>query len=181
MEWIKESIPVVEYVLRCADTMRHDTHNARHDTDTNGDRRVSIREAADLLGITSDAVRARLRRGTLRKETGPKGETIVVLDADTMRSDADTTPTDEPTADYVSAVEKQVEILRIELETRNRELAEMRRLLAGALERIPALEPPPPDTAAERPGAPETASEEEGIAHPHPRAAGAFTAPLVAV
>jgi hypothetical protein len=45
-------------------------------------------------------------------------------------------------ADYVAAIETQVEILRGELAARNQELSEMRRLLAGALERMPALEAP---------------------------------------
>src|SRR3954451_21431987 len=118
-------------------------NTTQHDADTIGERRVSIRDAAELLGVTSDAIRARLRRGTLRKEIGPKGETIVVIDADTMPPVGDTTQHDtdttHPTADYVAAVEKQVEILRSELAARNQELSEMRRLLAGALERIPTI------------------------------------------
>lgn len=144
------------------DRNRHDDNTMRHDTDTMGEWRVSIREAADLLGVTSDAIRARLRRGTLRKETGPKGETIVVLDDDTTPPVGDTTQHDDdttPTSDYVLAVEKQVEILRIELEARNRELSEMRRLLAGALERIPAIEAPPDTGSGEAPGPPVSASE----------------------
>jgi hypothetical protein len=145
------------------DTMQHDIHDARHDDDTTTERRVSIREAAEMLDVTTDAIRARLRRGTLRKEIGPKGETIVVLDTDTIPPVGDTTQHDtdttHPTADYVAAVEKQVEILRAELAARNQELSEMRRLLAGALERIPAIEAPP-DTPSEPRESPQRVSEE---------------------
>src|SRR3954467_2851377 len=74
-----------------ADTMQHDANTTQHDAGTIGERRVSIRDAAELLGVTSDAIRARLRRGTLRKEIGPKGETSVILDADTMPPVGDTT------------------------------------------------------------------------------------------
>src|SRR5215218_11169065 len=75
---------------------RHDARQVgdqtRHDTDG---RRVPVLVAAQLLGITPDAVRARLRRGTLPKETGPDGETLVVLKTDTTgdttRQNTDTT------------------------------------------------------------------------------------------
>ena len=75
-------------MLYAADTMstnRHDANGRRHETDGprhNDDRRLlPVVEAAALLGITPDAVRARLRRGTLPKEQGPDGETLVMVEA----------------------------------------------------------------------------------------------------
>ena len=46
------------------------------------DQRVTVADAALLLGISEDAVRSRLRRGTLRRETGGDGTVFVVLGTD---------------------------------------------------------------------------------------------------
>jgi hypothetical protein len=101
-----------------------------------------LREAADVLGLTVDAVRKRVKRGTLESERGEDGRVYVFLDTDpdagAPRSDTDR---------LISTLEEQ---LALEREAH----AEARRLLAAALERIPALEapePPEPD-AAPHPG-----------------------------
>jgi hypothetical protein len=131
----------------------------RHDADTTGDRRVTVLEAAELLGITPDAVRARLRRGTLRKEQGPDGETVVVLDADTT---AHGRATEQPTVAYIAELKARIELLERELADRKEESRRKDHLLAAALERIPpqlepAREEPPepreaPLSAPEGPG-----------------------------
>ncbi len=59
------------------------------------DRRVTVIEAASILGITPDAVRSRLRRGTLRKEAGDDGTVYVRLDGDGRDRRTDQ-PTDRP-------------------------------------------------------------------------------------
>src|SRR4028118_2088563 len=46
------------------------------------DQRVTVADAALLLGLSEDAVRSRLRRGTLRRETGRDGTVFVVLGTD---------------------------------------------------------------------------------------------------
>jgi hypothetical protein len=46
------------------------------------DQRVTVPDAALLLGLSEDAVRSRLRRGTLRRETGGDGTVFVVLGTD---------------------------------------------------------------------------------------------------
>jgi hypothetical protein len=146
-------------------------------------RRVPVPEAAQILGVTPDAVRSRLRRGKLRKDTSADGTILVVLDFEATdghdshdrhgdghsgsharhgaRSDGQ--PTVTP---LVEALQSQVEHLRRQLDEANRANAEHRRLLAAALERIPAIEPPeeaPPEPREE----PETASPEmEGVEVP---------------
>src|SRR5215207_10140029 len=47
---------------------------------------VTVADAALLLGISEDAVRSRLRRGTLRRETGKDGTVFVVLGTDRQPS-----------------------------------------------------------------------------------------------
>ncbi len=44
-------------------------------------RRVTMREPASLLGISKDAVRKRVGRGTLRSDAGEDGRRYVYLDA----------------------------------------------------------------------------------------------------
>jgi hypothetical protein len=51
-------------------------------------RRVTVPDAAALLGLSEDAVRSRLKRGTLRTEKGDNGTIFVVLSAEG--------PTDQP-------------------------------------------------------------------------------------
>src|SRR5919112_215242 len=44
-------------------------------------RRVTMREAADLLGVSKEAIRKRVVRGTLRSELGEDGRRYVYLEA----------------------------------------------------------------------------------------------------
>src|SRR3954471_6992732 len=58
-------------------------------TDQTTDRRVTVPEAAVLLGLSEDAICSRLKRGTLRKEKGIDGTVYVAL--------RPSEPTDRPT------------------------------------------------------------------------------------
>jgi hypothetical protein len=63
--------------------------------------------------------------------------------------------------ELVDELRDRVRRLEQDLDTRDRELSEMRRLLAGALERIPEIEAPrdsPPEPRAAR----ETTTEDDG-------------------
>ena len=54
-----------------------------------------------LLGLSEDAVRSRLKRGTLRKETAKDGTVLVVLETgdspETRPTDQRTSPLDQTT------------------------------------------------------------------------------------
>ena len=113
-------------------------------------QRVRVNEAAELLGISSAAVRARIRRGTLRAEHDEGGTVYVMLDdGEYAETTANTTShyTPDDTHRLIDTLQEQ---LRLEREAS----AELRRLLAVALQRIPELEAPPDAT-----GAPVTPSE----------------------
>src|SRR5215210_7400305 len=43
-------------------------------------RRVTVPEAAEILGTTTDAVRSRMRRGTLKREEGTDGTVYVLIE-----------------------------------------------------------------------------------------------------
>ena len=58
-----------------------------HDPPPNGrssDRLFTVKDAGEILGISPEAVRARLKRGTLHRQTGEDGTVLVRLDADPL-------------------------------------------------------------------------------------------------
>jgi hypothetical protein len=101
-------------------------------------RRTTVAEAAQVLGISAEAVRGRIRRGTLPVER--EGGTVYVLlsEADHARTTTDQPrTTDQPT--------DRTEILIAELQDRVRSLEEAnrenRRIIAALTSRIPELPP----------------------------------------
>jgi hypothetical protein len=106
-------------------------------------QRLDVTAAALALGISSDAVRKRVKRGTLPSEKDADGSLYVWVDAD---------PPDDhtPTQAHLDSLHDQIAFLRAELERKDH-------LLAAALERIPPALEEPPREARETP---ETASDE---------------------
>jgi len=144
------------------------------------DQRVTVADAALLLGLSEDAVRSRLRRGTLRRETGRDGTVFVVLGTDRPASyqrPTDNRSTnqqnDRQTAgqsidshvdsrggsetyrdELVEALRDELAHLRDQLDRERDASAELRRIVAGLVQRVPELE-----AAPEPRNAPKTASE----------------------
>ncbi len=122
-------------------------------------RRTTVAEAAEVLGLSAEAVRGRIRRGTLPVER-EGGKLYVLLehgDEDRTTADQSRTTADQPTDRtdaLIATLEGQIEDLREQVRSERQAHAEARRLLAAALERIPPqLEPPEaPQTATEQPG-----------------------------
>ncbi len=113
-----------------------------------GVQRATLSEAAELLGISKGAVRQRVRRGTLRSDKGEDGRVYVYVD---------------PTADAVSgpSVGDPRDALIAELQDRVRSLEdanrENRRIIAGLVQRVPAIEAPQePRESPESPGPSDT-------------------------
>jgi hypothetical protein len=128
-----------------------------------GRHRVSVGEAAGILGTTAEGVRGRIKRGTLQSvKEGRK--VYVLLSADQMAAERQpaidqTTDQAQPDAllEALGEMRAQVRFLREQLQAEWRANEENRRLLAAALERIPAIEAPAepgesPETATEQPG-----------------------------
>jgi hypothetical protein len=133
-------------------------------------RRVPVVEAASILGITPDAVRSRLRRGTLPKEVGEDGTVFVRLNGDGRngRTDQPTDrPTDQPTVAYINALRSENELLRRELEDRKEESRRKDHIIMTLAQRVPELEASP--TPREAPQAPH--EEAEGTDTPSTSAA----------
>ncbi len=121
------------------------------------DTRLTLRQAAAVLGVSESAIRKRVERGTLRSDKGADGRRYVYLDtvADTVADEgADTSATHERDA-LISELRLHNATLRDQLEAERQAHAEARRIIAGLVERIPpAIEAP-----RESPEAAEDASE----------------------
>jgi hypothetical protein len=126
-----------------------------------------------MLGISTGAVRNRLSRGTLRK-VKEEGAVYVLLPSDMSRdADRDTSdtpggmPHPEPDA-LTSELRDRLHYVERQLEAERQAHAEARRLLAAALERIPAIEAPADEREAQ-----ETVEQEPERAEPRSAAPGA--------
>ena len=148
------------------------THDSTvdHTPDERATNRVTVADAARLLGLSAEAVRMRIKRGTLASEK-VEGTVYVLLDADPTRPNYEPTtnqttdPTTDPTTDQTVLVEvlhEQVAYLRDQLDQEREANRENRRIIAGLVQRVPELEAPPEPREA-----PETASPAmEGVEHP---------------
>jgi hypothetical protein len=111
-------------------------------------QRLTVAQAAAALDITEGAVRSRIKRGTL--PTLKEGGTVYVVLGGT--SEATHTPhADEPSdqSELVESLQDQITYLRQQLAAERDANSENRRLLAAALERIPAIEAPESPESAE--------------------------------
>lgn len=164
----------------------NDQPGSNHTTDNSTDqataRRVTVAEAAVLLGLSEDAVRSRLKRGTLRKEKARDGTVLVVLgtggSSGRPTTGADQTigrpttgqPTDQIVqTDLVEVLRDQVGFLREQLEQEREANRENRRIIAGLVQRVPELEPArdPAPEPREAPAASEAAGNSD--VPPEPR------------
>ena len=128
-------------------------------------RRTTVAEAAEILGISAEAVRGRIRRGTLPVER--EAGTVYVL-LDTATGNRTTSDQSRTTADQYG---DRTDLLISELQDRVRSLEEAnrenRRIIAALTSRIPAIEAP-----QEAPDASDTVEEPER-AEPQPATGGA--------
>lgn len=113
------------------------------DRERDGVRRVTLSEAAEILGTSKDAVRMRVRRGTLRSDKGEDGRVYVYLDptADTVHHEPEVEGGDAA-RELVEVLRAQVEDLRGRLDRETEANRENRRIIAGLIERVPELEAP---------------------------------------
>jgi hypothetical protein len=122
--------------------------------------RLTVAEAAGALGISQDAVRKRIARGTISHDRDESGriyvylapsETVHKTDQDTAQDTASKTVQDA----YIRSLEDQIAFLRRELERKDG-------ILLNLTERIPQLEAP-----SEARESPQTLEEEPERAEPH--------------
>jgi hypothetical protein len=136
-------------------------------------QRVSVDEAARTLGLTVDAVRKRVQRGTIEHEKDQAGRVRIILDSpDNASTLQDESPDATGQTDaLIAAKDETIEELRgrvrrleREVDTRNEEIRRRDHLLAAALERIPAIEAPGDPSEAQ--GPPESPEPQPGTVAP---------------
>ena len=130
-------------------------------------RRMSVHDAARLLGISEDAVRMRVKRGKLDSER-EGGRLWVYLTGE---------PTVDRTDELIGTLRDQVRDLREQLEQANERDRENRRIIAALTSRIPAIEAPSdrseaaesPESGADLPMGPVPAESSEAAQEPTER------------
>jgi len=138
-------------MLQMMDGRREDTLR-----DDGRDERLTVAAAAERLGITKEAVRKRIHRGTLRSDRGSDGTVMVYVPASEASSSTSTSPDREllyvEMRERIAYLEGQVEEER---EARRRADT----LLARLMDRMLELEAPPGEPAPfrEQPGGPSSA------------------------
>jgi hypothetical protein len=123
------------------------------------ERRLTLQDAAQELGITPDALRQRIRRGQYRS-TKEDGRVYVYLNLDRTETEHDVQV--ESNA-LISEIQARVQLLEQELERAHERDRENRRIIAALTQRIPELEAP-----SEPRESPETETETERVDSPTP-------------
>src|SRR5215212_11236334 len=98
-------------------------------------QRATVPEAAELLGITAEAVRMRIKRGTLRAER--QGGRVFVLLGQAQPTDQPSEPTT-----LISEMRSRIQFLEDELQRKDA-------ILLNMTEAMKALNPPAPEDAEE--------------------------------
>ena len=103
--------------------------------------RMSVPEAAELLGVTQSAVRKRVQRGTIPWDKDSEGRIYVYVDLsesspETVRDKSRDAASGQSRDELLEAYRDQVEFLRRELERKDT-------LLMSLMQRVPELEPAP--------------------------------------
>ncbi len=117
--------------------------------------RLSLKEAAEVLGISEDGVRKRVKRGSIPHDRDEDGKLYVYLDA------SKTEPEMSVDASGDSVHQELVEELRDRIRYLEEESRRKDHLRAAALERIPAIE-----ASSSEPESPEAAPETSDTTKP---------------
>lgn len=136
--------------------------------------RVSVAEAARLLGVSQDAVYKRIKRGTIPWEKGGDDKTYVWIEeqeasVDSPKSSTDRrydSSTDQSTDPLLDELKDRIRFLKAELYDRKDEARRKDSIIMALTQRVPELEAP-----SEPRKAPERTSEEiaRGTATPEGR------------
>jgi hypothetical protein len=116
-------------------------------------KRVTVPEAAVILGVTQSAVRKRIQRGTIAWDKDDEGRTFVYVDP--SETSHGTEAAESRDASQRQSRDELLEVYRDQIEFLRRELERKDTLLISLMQRVPELE-----AAPELRDASETATED---------------------
>jgi len=119
-------------------------------------RRYNVNEAAEVLGLTVEAVRSRIKRGTLEKEKDDDGTVYVVVEDSGRPGTDQARPGDAQSNDQATAHPLIIDRLENEVDWLRREVERKDTIIMSLSQSIAALEAPP-----ERRESPQTPREGE--------------------
>jgi hypothetical protein len=127
---------------------------------------VSVYQAAEVMGVTVDAIRKRVARDTIPHEKDEHGRVWVLLDTDQDAASKvrDTDQSQSATDALISQMQERIASLERQLDQEREANSEHRRLLLRALERIP----PQLEAPSEPRESPQTVENEPERAQPRP-------------
>ena len=141
--------------------------------DESGTTRVTVEEAARLLGIERSSVKKRIQRGKLRSEKDAKGTTWVHLDESETVRDGSTDRSETVRDEMVEDLREQVAYLRSQLDVRADEIqrrdiiiSQLTQATSNLTDRLRALEPPAEASVPSQPS--EDAAEDAANTAPAP-------------
>jgi len=100
-------------------------------------QRLTVADAATLLGVSQDAIRKRVARNSIEHEKSEDGRLFVYLYPSETREAAD----QDASKTALDIMQDQVEYLRRQLEVWQEEARRKDHIIAALTERIPELEP----------------------------------------
>jgi hypothetical protein len=105
---------------------------------------ITIAEAAKKLDITQEAIRARIRRGTIEHDKDESGKTYVYLtEEETHGQHEGNTVVNGVVNDYITSLKSEIESLKRDREVWQEEAKRKDHIIMALTNRIPELEAPP--------------------------------------
>src|SRR5215210_4636060 len=124
--------------------------------ESSSNRRLTVPQAAQALGITEGAVRGRLKRGTLRSHR-EAGTVYVVLEGSPSAVHRDESVGESPDQpELVEELRRTNELLREVITTRDEEIRRRDTIIMNMTEAMKALNPPAPEDSSEARESPES-------------------------
>ena len=111
--------------------------------DESGATRVTVEEAAQLLGIEKGSVKKRIQRGKLRSEKDATGTLYVYVDRSETVQDKSAGQSQTNRDELVAELRRTNELLREVITTRDEEIRRRDVIISQLTSRIPELEAPP--------------------------------------
>jgi hypothetical protein len=122
--------------------------------------RVTVPEAANILGVTQSAVRKRIQRGTIPWDKDEEGRTVVYVDP--SETSHGTGMSKSRDASQGQSRDELLEVYRDQVEFLRRELERKDTLLMSLMQRVPELEAAPEPQDAPK-AAPESAVKGDDV------------------